>query len=180
MVMPAILPVNAANMAVIVVPRFAPIIIGKTVSTVMIPDATLGTNIEVVTELDWTIAVKIRPINMPIIPLFPKILLNIISVLFAVLDFIIFTINSRAVNNNAKANISIKTPVITVGRPKKSCSRWFTEWTAGVIIAFKGLIICTPAYCPKIFAKNPALRLRYPVANSRGKSIKTIKILKRS
>lgn len=180
MVMPAIFPVNAASMAVTVVPRFAPIVIGSTASTVVMPDATIGTNIDVVMELDWTIAVNIRPAKIAIRPLLPKILPNIISALFAVLDFIIFTIKNSVVNNNINARISINTPVAAVDNPDTSSNRCFTKCTAGFITAFMGFITFMPPHCPKIFAKIPAVRLKYPVVNSRGNKTKTVNTLKRS
>jgi len=46
-----------------VVPMFAPMIIGIALDTVKVPAATKPTVIEVVTELDWIIAVVSIPIN---------------------------------------------------------------------------------------------------------------------
>jgi len=51
MVMPATFPVRDARIAVTVVPTFAPKVIGNAASVVRMPEATIGTRMEVVTEL---------------------------------------------------------------------------------------------------------------------------------
>ena len=51
---------------VIVVPIFAPIMIGIELDMVIVPAATKPTVIEVVTELDWIIDVASIPINSPV------------------------------------------------------------------------------------------------------------------
>jgi len=63
---------------VIVVPIFAPIIIGIALVTVIVPAATKPTVIEVVTELDWITAVASSPINKPVKGLL-VVLINILA-----------------------------------------------------------------------------------------------------
>jgi hypothetical protein len=89
-----------ARMAVAVVPIFAPIVMGKTVSTVKMPEATRGIIREVVIELLWMIAVKIKLAIIVRSPYFPITLFKIISALFTIKERISFTIKYKAIKRN--------------------------------------------------------------------------------
>ena len=95
-----ILPVaKEAKIAVVVVPMLAPIVMGNAASMVRIPAATRGTNNDVVTELLWTITVKIKPAKKPNNLLLVITLSRIISALFIVKDFMTRTRKKRHKNN---------------------------------------------------------------------------------
>ena len=61
---PAGFPAKAANKAVVVVPILAPTVTGNTERKLSSPDPAIGTNSEVVIELDWTAIVSKVPNKM--------------------------------------------------------------------------------------------------------------------
>ncbi len=144
MVIAATLPVSDASIAVKVVPRFAPSVMGKAFSIVRMPDATMGTSIDVVTELLCTRAVKSIPISITRAAFRPKRLFRTVSVLFITSDRMIFMPKMSERNKVINAIMSMQTLANFIGRCIKSIKTPSIVLKAGSIIKDNGFVTLIP------------------------------------
>ena len=92
---------NAAPIAVMVVPMFAPIVIGNACSSLRTPAAANGTIIDVVIELDCTMTVTMTPITIANTALEPSALSTAVSMREITKERINFTISQSATKISA-------------------------------------------------------------------------------